>query len=169
MTISTSAKATVSPWRDRVASVLMIAAAAAAAVSFFAAIDKVTGAGGATRVVETWRMIGFFVFAGLFALLAWRPRLYAGVWELALVNTAALAIVGLVYGGSYLDARAVTIIDGVLAVFIAVAYLLSKGYLAWGAARRSEPRTRLIELRGPKQRGAEPDHAGPEQPLDRAA
>ena len=136
MTVSTAATSPVARWRDRAASILLIIAAVGAAVSFFAAIDKVTGAGPATRVVETWRMLGFFVFSGLFLLLAWRPRLYAGVWELAFINKAALVLVGLAYGGTYLDARALTVFDGSLAVVIAVSYVLSKGYLAWGVARR---------------------------------
>ena len=37
-------------------------------------------------MVETWRLLGFGTFAGLFALLAYRPRYYAGVWELAIAN-----------------------------------------------------------------------------------
>jgi hypothetical protein len=37
------------------------------------------GADDSTKVVESWRMYGFAVFAGLFVLLALHPRDYRGV------------------------------------------------------------------------------------------
>lgn len=146
-TTSASAQA-VAPWRDRTSSVLLILAALGAAVSFVGAISAVSDAGTATRVVETWRLAGFFVFTGLFLLLAWRPRLYAGVWELAIIDKAALAITGLVLGGSYAGAGTVAVADGALAIVLIAAYALSKGYLAWGVARRGVPETRGEAPRG---------------------
>jgi hypothetical protein len=40
-------------------------------------------------------MVGLTAFVGLFALLAWRPLAYPGVFEVAIVSKAALAVLGL--------------------------------------------------------------------------
>ncbi len=165
-TTSTSVPA-VAAWRDRTAAVLMILAAIGAAVSFFTSISAVSDAGTATRVVEIWRMAGFFVFTGLFVLLAWRPRLYAGVWELAIVDKAALAITGLVLGGGYADAGSVAVFDGALAIVLIAAYALSKGYLAWGVASRSRPETRSEAPRSISS--APPSDRAERERFDRAA
>jgi hypothetical protein len=117
--------------------VLLVLAAIGAAFSFVGAFAAVSDAGTATRLVEIWRMLGFFVFSGLFLLLAWRPRVYAGVWELVIVNKAALAIAGLTLGSSFGGALTAAAVDGALALVLVAAYVLSKGYLAWGVARRN--------------------------------
>ena len=43
-------------------------------VSAVSALSSVVAANDSTRVVEVWRMYGLAVFAGLFVLLALRPR-----------------------------------------------------------------------------------------------
>src|SRR5262249_35624259 len=82
---------------DRVGRVLLWIAAAGAAGAAVSAISTVLGAGGTTKVVETWRLHGFVVFAGLFVLLALRPLAYRGVWELAVFNKLALTVTALAY------------------------------------------------------------------------
>ena len=44
------------------------------------------------KVLEAWRAYGLVVFAGLFILLALRPRAMRGVWELAIFDKAALTL-----------------------------------------------------------------------------
>ena len=121
--------------RDQAARVLLVLAAAGALVAMISAIGTVADAGPATRMVETWRLLGFGTFAGLFALLAYRPRYYAGVWELAIANKFALALFGLAYGAGTKDASNVLASDGTLALLLVAAYVLSRGWRAWSTLR----------------------------------
>jgi hypothetical protein len=82
-------------------------------------------------VVEIWRFAGFVLFSGLFALLAYRPLHYAGVWELVIVNKLALTIVALTYASDADGAGEVALVDGVLTGVLFAAYLLSRGWRAW--------------------------------------
>jgi hypothetical protein len=121
--------------RDRAARVLLVLAAAGALVAMISSIGSVADAGPATRMVETWRLLGFGTFAGLFALLAYRPRYYAGVWELAMANKFALALFGLAYGAGAKDSSNVLASDGTLALLLVAAYVLSRGWRAWSTLR----------------------------------
>ena len=128
--------ATVATWRDRVATGLMLLAAIGAFISFVTSINSVATASPATQVVEIWRMYGFLVFTGLYVLLAFWPRRYPGIWELAILDKAALVITGLVLlGRGVTDAQTILIFDGSLAVITFVAYLLAKGYTGWSRLR----------------------------------
>lgn len=123
---------TVATWRDRAATGLMLLVTLGAFVAFVTSIGAATTASPATQVVEIWRMYGFIVFAGLFMLLAFWPRRYAGIWELVILNKVALSITGLVLlGQAITDAQTILIFDGSLAVITIVAYVLAKGYAAW--------------------------------------
>jgi len=74
----------------------------------------------------------FIVFTGLYVLLAFWPRHYAGIWELAILDKAALSITGLeLLGRGVADAQTILIFDGSLAVITLVAYVLAKAYAAW--------------------------------------
>lgn len=118
--------------RDRVAMILMIIAAIGAFFAFIGAVGAASAAGPETRIVETWRMLGFVVFSGLFLLLAFRPRLLPGVWELAIFHKAGMAIAGmLMISQGAVDAASVAVADGTLAVVLVAAYLLARGYSAW--------------------------------------
>jgi hypothetical protein len=117
-------------WRDRVGRALMSVAAAGAVVAFVGSIGAVQAAGPETASVETWRLFGLLVFAGMFALLAARPRASAGLWELALFHKAAMAIASLFLAGAR-EAVSAGAVDAVLAILIAVAYVLTRGWMAW--------------------------------------
>ena len=82
-------------WRMTTARVLLGIAAAGAFTSFVLQVGPTMDAGPATQAVEAWRMVGLATFAGLFALLAWRPLAYPGVFDLAIASKAALALRGL--------------------------------------------------------------------------
>jgi hypothetical protein len=99
ITTSTPVSTTSAPRlrRDRIGRVLLWIAAVGAAGAAVSAISTVLGADGTTKVVETWRLYGFVLFAGLFFLLALRPLGYRGVWELAVLNKAALTATALAY------------------------------------------------------------------------
>jgi hypothetical protein len=104
-----------------------VGALAAAATSF----QVVSDAGPETLVVEIWRFAGFIVFSGLFALLAYRPLHYAGVWELVIVNKLALTIAALTYASDADGAGGVALVDGILTGVLLAAYLFSRGWRAW--------------------------------------
>lgn len=92
-------------------------------------------AGPATQAVEAWRMVGLATFAGLFALLAWRPLAYAGVFEIAIGSKGALAVLGLTLISSADHASEYVAFDGTLTVVLVAAYLLVDGWTAWRSAR----------------------------------
>jgi hypothetical protein len=121
--------------RDRVAQALLVLAALGALTAVVEAVAAVADAGPETRMVETWRMLGFGVFAGMFALLAYRPRVYAGIWELAIVNKLALTVAAFAYGAATVGASTAIIADGAITVMLVAAYVLSRGWKAWSAVR----------------------------------
>lgn len=77
-----------------------------------------------------WQRLGFATFAGLFALLAIRPRLSAGIWELCFLNKAGLFVASLIVADAPGAAEA-GLFDAILAALIALAYGLTRGWQAW--------------------------------------
>lgn len=126
----TSSLITFPRWQDRLGRGLMWLAALGALSAFVSAFPAVNAAASTTIWVETWRLFGFLVFTGMFVLLAIRPRNSAGVWELAFVHKAAMAISALVLSGAK-DAVMAGSIDGVLAILLAVSYVCTRGWTAW--------------------------------------
>jgi hypothetical protein len=82
-------------WRITTARILLGAAAIGAFTSFVVKGGLTVDAGPATQSVEAWRMVGLAAFAGLFALLTWRPLAYPGVFEIPIGSKAALAVLGI--------------------------------------------------------------------------
>ena len=118
--------------RDRIATVLMLLSALGALYAFITAIGAVQSAGPATQQVETWRLFGFLMFAGVFVLLGLWPRRLPGLWELTIFCKVGLTIAeALLIGSSAVGAQFAAIVDGILSVFLIAAYLLSRGYTAW--------------------------------------
>lgn len=118
-------------WRITAARILLGLAAAGAGVSFLVGIGRTVDAGPVTQAVEAWRTVGFAAFAGLFALLAWRPRGYPGVFEITIANKAALAALGATLLASADGASELVIFDGALAIALAAAYVLVEGWTAF--------------------------------------
>jgi hypothetical protein len=125
----------ISRWRRSAATGILVLAAVGALYAFVVAVPIVRAAGPDTVVVESWRLFGFLVFAGLFLLLAYRPNHYPGVWEVVIFHKAALAIFLAAFGADAVDGTAVAVTDGALAVALVVAYLLVKGYRNWDQLR----------------------------------
>jgi uncharacterized transporter YbjL len=118
--------------RDRIATALMLVSALGALYAFITAIGAVQTAGPATQQVETWRMFGFLMFAGVFILLGVWPRRLPGLWELTIANKVGLTIAeALLIRNNAAGARFTAISDGILSAFLVAAYLLSRGYTAW--------------------------------------
>ncbi len=125
------------PVRDRIARILLVVVAIGAIGAAVGAVGIVADAGPMTRMVETWRLLGFVVFAGIFLLLAYRPRGYAGIWELAILNKLGLTIAALAYGTETEGAAAALAADGVVTLLLVTAYILSRGWRAWSTVRSS--------------------------------
>lgn len=129
----------VTPWRDRTAMILMLLASGGAFISFLSSIGESVAASPATQVVEIWRAYGFGIFSGLFLLLAFFPRRYPGIWELAILNKAALAFTGLILlGHGIKDASTILFFDGTLALIIVLAYVLTRGYSGWATFKTAQ-------------------------------
>lgn len=127
---STMTLESVPRWQDRLGRGLMWLAALGALAAFASAWAVVNRATSETIWVETWRLFGFLVFTGMFVLLALRPRNAAGVWELAFFHKAAMAVSALFLADADGAALAGTI-DAVLAIVILLAYILTRGWIAW--------------------------------------
>ena len=123
--------------RDRIATVLMLVSALGALYAFFTAIGAVQAAGPATQQVETWRMFGFLMFAGVFVLLGVWPRRLPGLWELTIANKVGLTVVeALLIRNQAVGAQFTAISDGILSAFLVAANILSQGYTAWSLRPR---------------------------------
>ena len=116
------------PGRLRLARILLIIATVGAVGAAVTQIQVVFDAGGATKVVETWRLYGFVVFAGLFALLAVKPLGNLAVWLLVIMNKLALTVTGLAYQahGGIADTGTVITWDGGLTVLLLAAFAVSR-------------------------------------------
>jgi hypothetical protein len=118
--------------RDRIATVLMLVSALGALYAFITSIGAVQTASPATQQVETWRLFGFLMFAGVFVLLGIWPRRLPGLWELTIANKVGLTIAeALLIGHNAVGAQFTALSDGILSVFLVAAYLLSRGYTTW--------------------------------------
>jgi hypothetical protein len=118
--------------QDRIATVLMLVSALGALYAFITAIGAVQTATPATQQVETWRLFGFLMFAGVFVLLSLWPRRLPGLWELTIASKVGLTVVeALLIGNHAVGAQAAAIADAILSALLVAAYLLSRGYTAW--------------------------------------
>jgi hypothetical protein len=132
MSMNSPAARTAPTIRDRIATVLMLVSALGALYAFITAVGAVQAAGPATQQVETWRMFGFLMFAGVFVLLGIWPRRLPGLWELTIADKVGLTIVeALLIRTNAVDAQFAALSDGILCVFLIAAYFLSRGYTAW--------------------------------------
>ena len=134
-------------WRDRLGALLLSVCAAGAIVSAISAVDTVADAGSATEAVETWRLVGFAFFAGIFLLLALAPRQLRGLWELTIAAKLALPVAGATFLRGSTDAGAFVVFDGVVTVLLIAAYVSMAGWTArrphrWPAPVRGRDRSR---------------------------
>ena len=121
-------QSSIPPGRLRLARILLIIATVSVVGAAVTQIQVVFDAGGATKVVETWRLYGFVVFAGLFALLAVRPLGNLTVWLLVIMNKLALTVTGLAYQahGGIADTGPIITWDGGLTVLLLAAFAVSR-------------------------------------------
>lgn len=118
--------------RDRIGRVLLWLAAIGAVAAALGAYGAVADAEPAVKVVETWRAYGFVVFAGLFALLAVRPRGHRAVWALVIFHKVAMTMTALAYSrdAAIEGTGTVLVFDGALSVLLVLALVLCRGWVA---------------------------------------
>jgi putative intracellular protease/amidase len=117
--------------RDRLARIILGICAAGALMAAASMVASVADGEGPLQVAETWRLAGLPVFAGLFVILAVRPRGTAGLWELVIVNKLALVVAGATYLSGADGASEFVVVDGALVALLIVAYALTQGWTAW--------------------------------------
>lgn len=120
--------------KEVVARILLLLCALGAVASFGIGFGDVFGDGqeDTALIAGIWQLYGYLVFAGLFVLLAYFPRRYTGVWELVLIHKVAVAAsLPMAAGPVTPDMQTVAVTDGILAVMVTAAYLLTKGYAGW--------------------------------------
>src|SRR5262245_9723411 len=117
-------------WRDRLGTVLLSVCAVGAILSAVSAVATISDARSATEAVETWRLVGFAFFAGIFLLLALAPRQLRGLWELTIAAKLALPVAGATFLRGSTDAGAFVVFDGVVTVLLLAAYVSMAGWTA---------------------------------------
>ncbi|MCB5425256.1 hypothetical protein H0274_08305 [Altererythrobacter sp. CC-YST694] len=121
--------------RSRVIGQVLMGLAALSAVGAFAGAVPLLADAEADRLwVESWRAYGFLVFAGLFALLAWRPTRSPLVWELVFFHKAAMVVTHLAVG-DVAEAAVAGMVDLALCAVILVSWMLTRGWESWCTPR----------------------------------
>jgi hypothetical protein len=125
-----SARALWTPTRTRIARALMVLAALSALVATVSDTSTVFGAGPSTIVVQTWRLYGFALFAGLFTFLAVNLKGHRGIWELVIMNKLLLTCTAIGYAihGGIAETGDVLFWDGSLTVLLISAYITCQGW-----------------------------------------
>ena len=108
----------------------MVLAALSAMVATISDIPAVSGASASTAVVQTWRLYGFALFAGLFIYLAVNLNGRRGIWELVIANKLLLTCTAIGYAlhGGIAGTSNVLVWDGSLTVLLISAYVTCRGW-----------------------------------------
>jgi hypothetical protein len=121
---------------DRIGRIVLWLLVAMTIVAFADGVRQM-GLAGSDRIwVETWRTFAYLVFAGLFAILALRPRTSPGLWELTFGHKIAVVLFGLTLG-DVAEAHVAIAVDAVLVVLIVLAWWLCRGWLSWTGPKAS--------------------------------
>lgn len=123
--------------RELAGRVLLAVASAAAAAASIAELAGLAEVGQDVAMLAGWRALGLAAFAGLFALLAWRPLGYPGMFELAIGHKLAMTLYALSQLGASTDAGTVAAADGLLTVALVTAYVLVRANRSWSPRRQS--------------------------------
>jgi hypothetical protein len=116
------------------ARVLLVLCSLSALVAGATSLTALGDSPDASRMADTWWALGVVTFAGVFALLAWRPLALPGLWELAIANKAALTAFAAAYGDDVDGASTSLVTDGVLTLTLLAAYGAARGWRAFSTA-----------------------------------
>ncbi|MFC8191015.1 hypothetical protein ACFUMH_05055 [Cellulomonas sp. NPDC057328] len=134
MTTTTATPTVVAPPRrglDRVGRAIMALNAVAALAAFASGLVITAGVTDDRLISETWRTLAYVVFAGIWTLLAVAPRRHPGLWELLLFHKGAVTVYSFAMWDRLADAPETALVDLVVTVSTAVAYVLCRGWRAW--------------------------------------
>jgi peptidoglycan/LPS O-acetylase OafA/YrhL len=131
MTTATAA-ATGAPPRgaDLAGRALLALCALSTAAAFADGVTRVAAAPAEWVLTEFWRTAAYLVFAGMWALLAARPRSQRGMWELIVLHKVLVTVQALLV----LDlpgAAQTAWVDGGLVAATVTAWVLCRGWLTW--------------------------------------
>ena len=84
-----------------------------------------------TLVLQAWQTFAFVLFAALWASVVLWPRRIPGTWELLMGHKIAIVTFCLLVS-DVPDAKVTAGIDGYLVISTITAYILCKGWRAWG-------------------------------------
>lgn len=129
-TSTTSTRADPAPWADRIGRGLMVLDALATLVAFAGGIVVMAGAADDRSMVEGWRTFGYLLCAGLWVVIAVRPRRSPGIWELLLLQKILVTIWAFAIFGAPESVQS-AFVDLFLVVTTAVAYVLCRAWLGW--------------------------------------
>lgn len=118
---------------DRVGRLIMAVLVLLTLLAFADGLQRMSTANVDRIWVETWRTFAYVVFAGLFAILAWKPRSSPGLWELTFGHKTAVVLYGLWLGDKVPEVSLAVKIDLLLVVLIAIAWTLCRGWLSWSS------------------------------------
>jgi peptidoglycan/LPS O-acetylase OafA/YrhL len=116
--------------RDNVGAALLSVCAVGAILAAVTSVGTVADADPATKAVETWRLVGYVFFAGVFVLLALAPRQLRGLWELTIAAKLVLPLAGATFLRGSTDADTFVVADGIVTVLLVAAYVLVSGWTA---------------------------------------
>lgn len=120
---------------DLVGRALLALCALSTAVAFVDGVTRVAAAPAEWVLTEFWRTAAYLVFAGMWALLAARPRSQRGMWELIVLHKVLVTVQALLVLDLPGAARTAWV-DGALVAATFTAWVLCRGWLTW---RRSPP------------------------------
>lgn len=126
-------------WKDKLGRALMVLVVVLTIAAFVDGVMRMRIAPIDRIWIETWRTFAYLIFAGLFALLALRPRNSPAIWELTLAHKLAVTLFGLWLGNEVPEVSLAVKMDLALVVLIATAWVLCRGWLSWAAWRAPEP------------------------------
>lgn len=115
---------------DRVGRGLLALCAIATLGAFASGVAVIAAAPDDRLMVEGWRTLGYLVFAGLWTMLALRPRSVPGVWELVFLHKIAVSVYAFLILGAP-EAGTAAVVDSLLVVITAAAYVLCRGWESW--------------------------------------
>jgi hypothetical protein len=116
---------------DRVGRAIMALNAVAALAAFASGLVITAGVTDDRLISEMWRTLAYVVFAGIWTLLAVAPRRHPGLWELLLFHKGAVTVYSFAMWDRLADAPETALVDLVVTVTTAVAYVLCRGWRAW--------------------------------------
>jgi hypothetical protein len=120
--------------RDTAGRGVMVLTALSTLVAFADGLRRIRAASDDRLWIEGWRTFGYVVFAGLFAVLAARPRRSPGIWELTFGHKLAMVIYGAAIGDVF-EAVIASRIDLGVVVMITIGWVLCRGWESWRAPR----------------------------------